>query len=58
MEQQRNQRHYPLDTKQFAALNKVSPQGVRKRYCETKEYFGVVPKKLSNGRLAWPDVQV
>lgn len=49
---------YPLDTKGFAALNQVSPQGVRKRYCETKSYFGTVPRKLANGRLAWPDVQI
>lgn len=58
MKKQQEAKHYPLDTEQFAVLNKVSAQGVRKRYCETKSYFGVVPKKLANGRLAWPDHQV
>lgn len=58
MKKQRQAQPFPLDTEQFAALNKVSAQGVRKRYCETRSYFGVVPKKLANGRLAWPDVQV
>ena len=58
MKKQRQSQGFPLSTEQFASLNKVGPQGVRKRYCETKSYFGVVPKKLANGRLAWPDVQV
>ena len=58
MKKQPQKQVFPLDTEQFAALNMVSAQGIRKRYCETKSYFGVVPKKLANGRLAWPDVQV
>jgi hypothetical protein len=47
-----------LDTERFAELNQVKSQTIRKRYCETGSYFGVKPKKLMNGRLAWPDVQV
>ncbi len=43
---------------QFAALNQVRPQSVRARICRTGSYFGVVPKKLANGRLAFPAVQV
>lgn len=49
---------YNLDTERFAEQNRVKSQTVRKRYCETGSYFGVVPKKLINGRLAWPDVQI
>lgn len=49
---------HTLDTDQFATLNGVKPQTVRKRYCETGSYFGVIPKKLLNSRLVWPNVQV
>ncbi|MBS1189669.1 MAG: hypothetical protein H6R10_1461 [Rhodocyclaceae bacterium] len=49
---------YHLSTEAFAALNQVKPQTVRKRLCETGSYWGVVPKKLRNLRLAWPAVQV
>lgn len=49
---------YPLDTDDFASRNKVKGQSVRARVCRTGSYFGVIPKKLANGRLAWPDVQV
>ncbi|WP_407280126.1 hypothetical protein U5817_06720 [Aromatoleum evansii] len=49
---------YPLDTDTFAARNQVKGQSVRARVCRTGSYFGVTPKKLANGRLAWPDVQV
>ena len=49
---------YDYSAEQFAALNKVKPQSVRARICRTGSYFGVVPKKLANGRLAFPAVQV
>lgn len=49
---------YNFSAEQFAALNKVKPQSVRARICRTGSYFGVVPKKLANGRLAFPSVQV
>lgn len=49
---------YDCSAEQFAALNKVKPQSVRARICRTGSYFGVVPKKLANGRLAFPAVQV
>ena len=42
------------DTEQFADLNFVKPASVRSRYCIHGSYFGVIPKKLPNGRLAWP----
>lgn len=41
-------------TQQLAKIYLVKPQTVLKRYCETGSYFGIVPKKLPNGRLAWP----
>ncbi|MFT3960498.1 hypothetical protein [Propionivibrio sp.] len=49
---------YTLSAEQFAELNQVRAQTVRARLCQTGSYFGVTPKKLMNGRLAWPDVQV
>ena len=50
----------PFDgsTEAFAALNQVKPQTVRKRYCQTGSYFGVIPEKLANRRLVWPRFQV
>lgn len=49
---------FTLDTDSFAARNRVKGQSVRARVCRTGSYFGVVPLKLANGRLVWPDVQV
>ena len=47
---------YPWRTKTFAARNHIEEQTARKRYSETGSYFGVVPEKRANGRLAWPSV--
>ena len=44
------------DTEQFAELNGVKAQSVRKRYSQTGSYFGVRPLKLANRRLKWPHV--
>jgi len=41
-------------TREYANKHLVQPQTVLKRLCETGSYFGVVPRKLPNGRLAWP----
>ncbi len=41
-------------TREFAKSNLVEMQTVLKRLCQTGSYFGVVPRKLPNGRLAWP----
>ncbi|QKS27746.1 MAG: hypothetical protein FAZ92_00246 [Accumulibacter sp.] len=49
---------YDQSCDQFAALNQVKGQSVRSRICRTGSYFGVVPRKLANGRLAFPAVQV
>lgn len=47
---------YPWRTKTFAARNHIAEQTARKRYSQTGSYFGVVPEKRANGRLAWPNV--
>jgi hypothetical protein len=44
------------DTEQFAELNGVKAQSVRKRYAQTGSYFGIRPLKLANRRLKWPHV--
>lgn len=41
-------------TEEFAVNQLVKAESVRSRYCKTGSYFGVIPKKLANGRLAWP----
>lgn len=44
-----------LSTEEFAKRYFVKPQSVRKQYSQKGAYFGVVPTKLKNGRLEWPD---
>ena len=44
------------ETEEFAELNGVKSQSVRKRYSQTGSYFGVRPLKLANRRLKWPHV--
>jgi hypothetical protein len=58
MKTQNEPQRYDLTTKEFGGRNQVKAQTVSARVCRTGSYFGVVPKKLANGRLAWPDVQV
>jgi len=53
-----NKPAFELNTSAFAALNLVKDQTVRAQYCRTGSYHGVRPRKLANGRLAWPPVQV
>lgn len=43
-----------LTTEEFAKQNLVKPQTIHARYCRFGSYFGVLPTKLSNGRLRWP----
>lgn len=45
-----------LTTKQFAEKNLVTAGVVRTRLCTEGNYFGIVPIKLANGRLIWPDL--
>ena len=49
---------YDQSCDQFAAFNQVKGQSVRARICRTGSYFGVVPKKLADGRLVFPAMQV
>jgi len=44
-----------FSTKTFAEHAGVEQQTVRGRVCQTGSYFGIVPSKLINGRLLWPD---
>jgi hypothetical protein len=41
-------------TSEYASENLVKHQTILRRFCLTGSYFGVIPKKLPNGRLAWP----
>jgi hypothetical protein len=43
-----------VNTAQYASAFLVNPETVRSRYFLTGSYFGIVPNKLPNGRLAWP----
>lgn len=47
--------NYRLSTAQFAHLNLVEEESVRKRYSKTGSYHGVRPLRLPNRRLLWPD---
>jgi|JI10StandDraft_1071094.scaffolds.fasta_scaffold109149_3 hypothetical protein len=58
MQIKENAEMFDLSCERFAALNQVKPQSVRARICKTGSYFGVVPRKLVNGRLVFPAVQV
>ena len=44
-----------MNTRQFAARINILPQSIHARYCRAGSYFGVVPEKLPNGHLVWPD---
>lgn len=58
MENSNPQETYLLGIEEFAALNQVKAATVRARLSRDKAYFGVVPRKLANNRLAFPAVQV
>jgi hypothetical protein len=49
---------FPLATYEFAEIFSVKAQTVRRQLCTNGSYFGFVPVKLPNGRLAWPKVVV
>ncbi|MEW9580602.1 DNA-binding protein [Paraburkholderia sp. DGU8] len=44
----------PLTTEALAGMLGLKVQTLRKRFCQTGSYFGLVPMKLPNGRLLWP----
>jgi len=41
-------------TRELAAFAGVQPESIRVQYCRAGHYFGLVPDRLPNGRLAWP----
>lgn len=45
---------FNLSTETLASQLSIKPQSIRARVCRTGSYFGLVPKKLPNGRLLWP----
>mgnify|MGYP001551611145 CR=1 FL=1 len=47
-----------LSTANLATPKIVPPATVVKRYCTSGTYHGVLPRKLANRRLLWPDVIV
>jgi len=49
---------FTLSTKQFAAINMVKPETIHSRLWRFGSYFGIMPVKLANGRMAWPKSQV
>ncbi len=49
-----NAQQAEITTEKFATQCGVLPQSIRVRMCRTGSYFGVKPRKLSNGRLMWP----
>ena len=46
-----------LPTNQFADIFGVRPDTVRRNLCTKGHFMGVVPLKLPNGRLLWPEVR-
>jgi hypothetical protein len=48
-----------LTTAEFASLERIAPQTVRKNFCLKGHHHGLVPVKLPNGGLRWraTDVQ-
>lgn len=43
-----------ISTEELAAGCLVNPNSIRVNLCRNGHYFGLVPDKLPNGRLAWP----
>lgn len=46
-----------LDTNQFAESFNVQGSTVRRSFCVSGHYMGIVPLKWPNGRLGWPKSQ-
>lgn len=49
---------YTLTSERFASIHGIKPESLRKRLSDQGTYFGVTPRKLPNGRLMWPSVQI
>ena len=48
------QEPFVMSCAEFAHLNQVKSPSVRARLQKTGSYFGVIPARLANGRLAFP----
>lgn len=46
---------YTITTERLAELIGLRPQSIRSRMSRTGSYFGLLPRRLANGRLLWPD---
>lgn len=44
-----------ITTEQLAQQLHLKPQSLRAALSRDGAYFGLVPRKLPNGRLLWPD---
>jgi len=45
---------YTQPTEQLANALGIKASSIRTRLCKTGSYFGLKPRKLTNGRLLWP----
>ena len=45
-------------TSECAQILRVKPETIRRGYCVAGHYLKVVPVKLPNGRLLWPEKAV
>lgn len=48
---------FNLTTEEFAALNRLKAESVRRQLQRTGSYFGVKPMRQANRRLMWPAVK-
>lgn len=44
-----------MNTRQFATRLGNQPQSIHASFCRKGHYLGIVPAKLPNGTLLWPD---
>lgn len=44
-----------MKTSEFASMTGLKPQSIRVRFQKTGSYYGIIPFKLPNGRLVWPE---
>ena len=47
-----------MNTRQLAENIGIIPTSIHARFCRFGSYFGLVPEKLPNGQLIWPDDSV
>ena len=46
-----------LTTEEFAALNRLKAESIRRQIQRTGSYFGIEPMRQANGRLLFPAVK-